>query len=176
MALAALAKQQPLGVGDPQCVDNWCLAVERAESKSGLNETREYDVTLCIFSRAERTVISFGAHAAEDLWTNVYLVDGQGTRYDPQPHQSEIPLNIVLNPGQAVRTRRVFDLPANARNIGLLVDRGSFGMCPMIGECNTSHSAADYVVASAVYRNGSDFLALVSHLKRNSASRPPEWR
>jgi hypothetical protein len=175
VTLAALAKQAPLGVGDPQCVDNWCIAVENVKSTM-LNQSRQYDVTLVLFSRAERAVTSFGAHAAADPTTDVYVVDGDRTRYDARPHPSEIPLNIPLAPGEAVRTRRVFDLPANARNIGLLADRGSFGMCPMIGECSTSHSAADYVVASGVYRKGSNFLVLVNALRRSAATKPVEWR
>jgi hypothetical protein len=174
VALASFAKQAPLGVGDPQCVDNWCIAVENVKSTT-LNQSREYDVTLVRFSRAETTVTRFRAHAA-GRDTDVYLVDSDGTRYNARSHASEIPLNVPLGPGEAVRTRRVFDVPANARNIGLLADRGSFGMCPMIGECSTSHSAADYVVASGVYRKGSGFLALVNELKRDAATKPAEWR
>jgi hypothetical protein len=175
VTLAAFAKQAPLGVGDPQCVDNWCIALENVKS-TALDQNREYDVTLVLFSRANRAVTSFGAHATANPATDVYLVDGDGIRYDARPHPSEISLNVPLAPGEAVRTRRVFELPAKARNIGLLADRGSFGMCPMIGECSTSHSAADYVVASGVYRKGSSFLALVNGLKRNAATKPPEWR
>jgi hypothetical protein len=75
-----------------------------------------------------------------------------------------------------VKTHRIFELPADARNIGLLADGGSFGGCPMIRECSTSQSAADYVVASGVYRKGSGFLALVNDLKRTASSKPAGWR
>jgi hypothetical protein len=173
--LTVFARQTPLGVGDPQCVDNWCIAVENVKA-TALNQSKEYDVTLVLFSRANRTVTSFGAHAHADSDTDVYLVDGDGRRYEARPHASEIPLNVPLAPGEAVRTRRVFDVPSNARNIGLLAGRGSFGMCPMIGECSTSHSASDYMVASGVYRKGSRFLELVGDLKRNAGAKPVGWR
>ncbi len=177
VGFAAFAKQQPLGFGDPQCVDNWCIAVESVTS-TVTDQTRESAVTLVLFSRALTAVTSYRAHAASDpaAGGDVYLVDGAGTRYDALPHPAEIPLSVPLAPGEAVRIRRVFDLPTNARNIGLLADRGSFGMCPMIGECSTSHSAADYMVASGPYRKGSSFLALVNSLKRSAASKPTEWR
>jgi hypothetical protein len=174
-AMTAVAKQKPLGVCDPQCIDSWCLAVEHAKAPPH-GHTNVYDVTLCLFSRAERTRTSFGAHAAASETTDVYLVDDRGTRYDALPHDSETSLNVSLKPGQAVRTHRVFELPADAHNIGLLAASGSFGACPMIGECSTSHRAADYLVASGVYRKGSGFLALVSDLRRNAARKPPEWR
>src|SRR5277367_6113658 len=57
VALAVVAKQPPLGVGNPQCVDNWCIAVE--DVKSTLRDKAIlYDVTLCIFSRANRAKTS----------------------------------------------------------------------------------------------------------------------
>jgi hypothetical protein len=151
------------------------MAVEDVKA-TPVDQMRVYDVTLCLFSRAERTPTSFGAHAAAGPATDVYLVDDRETRYNPRPHDREIALNVRLEPGQVVRTRRVFDLPAGAHDIGLLPDGGSFGMCPMIAECATSHSAADYMLASGVYRKGSGLLVLVSELKRNAASKPPEWR
>jgi hypothetical protein len=175
VALAVVSKQPPLGVGDPQCVDNWCMAVEDVKS-TPTERTIVYDVTLCIFSRANRTPTSFGAHSAADRTTDVYLVDDHGRRYHPLPHSSEIPLNVTLEAGQSVRTRRIFELPSDARNVGLLPDGGSFGACPMIAECSTSHSATDYVLPSGVYRNGSGFLALVNDLRRNAGAKPPQWR
>src|ERR1700680_4549769 len=78
--------------------------------------------------------MSLPVSSAADKTADVYLVHNHGTRYDPRPHDSEIPLNVTLEPGQVVRTRRIFELPVNAQNIGLLGDGGSFGACPMIGE------------------------------------------
>jgi hypothetical protein len=83
-AMAVVSKQPPLGVGDPQCIDSWCIAVENVKS-TPRDQTNVYDVTLCIFSRAERTRTSFGAHASADNTAEVYLVDatGRGTIHNP---------------------------------------------------------------------------------------------
>jgi hypothetical protein len=175
MALTAFSKQRPIGVGDPQCIDSWCIAVEKVDS-TPQDATTVYDVTLCIFSRAETTPTSYGAHAASDEKSDVYLVDDRGRRYDSRPHPSEVPLDVTLKPGEAVRTRRVFELPSDARGLGILSAGGSLGMCPMIGECSTSHSASDYALARGVYRKGSSFLALVNDLKMSAQAKPPQWR
>jgi hypothetical protein len=82
----------------------------------------------------------------------------------------------VLEPGQAVFTKRTFDLPIDARGIAVVIGDGSFGACPMIAECSTSHDASQYVIATGVYRKGSSFLALVQNLKREARTKPPSWR
>ncbi len=175
IVLTVLSKQAPLKVGDPQCADNWCVAVEDVQSARE-GQTITYDVALCLFSRAQRTVTSFGAHNAPDPSNDFQLVDDSGRHYQPLPHDSEVPLGIVLHPGQAVRTRRRFELPADARGIRVLIAKGPFGACPVLGECSTSHPASDYVVASGVYQPGSSFLALVHQLQRNAKAQPTGWR
>jgi hypothetical protein len=175
IAVGALAKQAPIGVGDPQCIDNWCIAVENVTA-TPREAITAYAVSIRIFSRAERTPTSFGAHAAADESSDFYLVDDGGRRYDPLPHVGEVPLNVSLQPGEAVRTVRIFEVPSNARGIGLLAGGGSLGVCPMIGECSTSHSASDYVLARGVYQKGSGFLALVNGLRRGAESKPVQWR
>jgi len=105
VAVTALTRPAPLSVGDPRCVDDWCIAVEDVKALPR-SSTNVNDVTLCLFSRAGHTRTSFGAHAAADGSTDVCLVDGQGRRYDPLPHASEIPLNATLQPDQALRTEQ----------------------------------------------------------------------
>jgi hypothetical protein len=175
IAVTAVSKQPPLTVGNPQCIDNWCGGVEKVELRPQA-ATIIYDVTICIFSRAERAPTSFGAHAAVDASADFTLVDSRKRRYGPLPHQAEPPLNTVLRPGQFIRTLRTFELPADAREVGLIVADGSFGACPMIAECSTSHPASEYAVASGVYAKGSSFLALVHDLQRNASSKPSTWR
>lgn len=73
-----------------------------------------WDVTLCIFSRAEKTRTSFGAHAAADETSDVYSLDDRGRRFFPRPHEAEAPLNVTMQPGDVVRTQRVFEVPEDA--------------------------------------------------------------
>jgi len=131
---AALARRVVLRVGDPQCNDDWCIAVDGAKTTPHDNHVA-YDVSLRIFSRARRVAMRDNGAA------DVYLVDSAGRRYDPIPRGTEIPLNTLLQAGESVATARFFDLPADARGLGLIVERRGFPgpVCLIIGECDAFH-------------------------------------
>ena len=131
----ALSKPVVLGVGDPQCSDDWCLSVEGVKRTPGTSAV-VYDVTLRIFSRARR--VAQREMAARD----VYLVDAGWDRYDPMRTGVEIPLNTLLQAGESVTTSRKFQLPAESRATGLMIDRGQVmfvPICLIIGECGAFH-------------------------------------
>lgn len=132
-AATALGKPVVLHVGDPQCDDDWCLAVANVE-RTPINGLVRYDVTLRIFSRARRVVQrEMGAK-------DVYLVDARWRRYDPVHNGTAPPLNTVLQPGESVTTRRRFELPAGVRSLSLRIDRPSIvPICLVIGECEVFH-------------------------------------
>ncbi len=124
-----------LRVGDPQCSDDWCLAVEDVQ-RTPLNSAVSYAVTLRLFSRAQR-------RAQREKGVSVYLLDARGRRYDPLPDASEVPLDILLQPQESVTAKRVFRLPADAGEAGLVVDHGSgFPGCLVIGENTWFHRPA----------------------------------
>jgi len=131
---AAFAKQTVLRVGEPQCDDDWCLAVD-AVDRTPQASTVRYRVTLRIFSRALRVA------QRENGASDVYLADSRGERYDPIPQGSEIPLNTLLQAGESVTTTRLFELPAGAGNVELIVGRHGLpnGVCLIIGECEVFH-------------------------------------
>jgi len=57
----------------------------------------------------------------------VYLTDHRSRRYDPIPDTSDVPLNVLLGPQESVAATRVFNVPADAREIGLvLAHEGGF--------------------------------------------------
>ena len=129
----ALLKQVVLQVGEPQCSDEWCIAVERV-NRTPKGEVTVYDLTLRIFSRALRRA------QRENIATDVYLVDGNWKRYDPIPRGDETPLNTLLQPGGEITTGRRFELPADAHDISLIVGRRAmFPICLIIGECGAFH-------------------------------------
>jgi hypothetical protein len=129
----AFSKEVVLRVGDPQCSDDWCIAVERVE-RTPQNAVTLYAVTLRIFSRARRVV------QRENVARDVYLVDAHWRRYDPILAGSEVPLNTLLQPGESVTTGRSFELPADDHDIGLMVDRTTIlPVCVIIGECGAFH-------------------------------------
>ena len=131
-AATALSPKVVLRVGDPECSDDWCIAVEGVK-RTQQNAVARYDVTLRIFSRARR--VAQRELAAKD----VYLVDGRWRRYDPVLSGSEIPLNALLQAGESIITSRHFDLPADIHGIGLMVERSALPICVIIGECGAFH-------------------------------------
>jgi hypothetical protein len=128
----ALSKQVVLRLGEPQCFDDWCIAVDGLQ-RTPMNATLQYDITLRIFSRARRVA------QRENGAKNVYLVDARWKRYNPVPAGREVPLNILLQPGESVTAARRFELPADDRNVGLMLDHSPWPICVVIGECGAFH-------------------------------------
>jgi hypothetical protein len=128
--------QRIINIGDPQCNDDWCIAVQdvlRTPSSSGTS----YSVTLLLSSRARRI-------SQRENGVIVYLIDSDGRRFDPTPKVSETPFNVLLQPGESVTAVRVFELPSNEHDIGLVVDHndgllGCFPGCFVITENNWFH-------------------------------------
>jgi len=119
-----------LHAGEPQCRDDWCFQVDHAE-----RTPNGYNVEIKIFSTAKR--VAQRENGAKD----VYLVDEQWNRYNPEPSTSEPPLNTLLQPGESVITHRTFNIPATTSNIGLALDHSNdgFPICLVIGECEALH-------------------------------------
>jgi hypothetical protein len=73
----------------------------------------------------------------------VHLVDSQGRAYDPssvgqKAHEVQNgaarPLGDLLSPGSSFTTVRVFDLPLEAKEVGLVVVHGSWPGWFIIGD------------------------------------------
>jgi hypothetical protein len=105
--------------GDERCFDDWCFAVSNVSRTPSVAGT-SYTVELRVFSRAKRV-----PQRANDV--NVYVVDARGSRFDPAPAPAEAPFNVLLQPGGSVTTTRVFHLPADARDVGLVLEHGGSG-------------------------------------------------
>jgi len=134
-AATALSRQAVLHAGDAECNDDWCIAVDGAQ-RTPQGSTAVYDVKLRIFSRA------LGRPQRELIATDVYLVDSLWNRYDPVHNATDIPLNTLLQPGESIATRRIFEAPAGAHGLGLMVGRSGFPnkpVCLIIGECEAFH-------------------------------------
>jgi hypothetical protein len=130
--VTAASSPKVLHIGDPECLDDWCFQVDHAD-----RTPNGYNVAIKIFSRAKR--VAQRENGAKD----VYLVDEQWNRYDPEAHPTESPLNTLLQPGESVITHRTFNIPATASNIGLALDHSNdgFPICLVIGECEAFHHA-----------------------------------
>jgi hypothetical protein len=103
-----------LEVGDRRCFDDWCIAVENAsrqEAQGGVT----YLVTLRLSSSARRVT-------QRENNVVVYVADRLGRRYDPAPDPSAVAMNVQLGPQESVTATRSFRVPAEARELGMVID------------------------------------------------------
>lgn len=123
VAIAFLKPQRVMSIGDPWCFDDWCLTVEKVDRTAGLSQV-SYNVELRIFSRARRVT-----QRANGAW--IYLIDDRGRRYSPDPAPSAVPLDAVLRPLESATTLRVFHVPPDAHELGLITGHGGRYCGPM---------------------------------------------
>lgn len=129
LLVSAALPQRVLGVGEPWCFDDWCLSVDGVNRVEGQPDVA-YRVSLTIFSRAKRV-----SQRAKGAW--IYLIDSRGQRYEPLLDPQAVPLDVLLQPGESVKTLRTFQVPARASGLGLITGHGG-PYCslfpPIIGE------------------------------------------
>jgi hypothetical protein len=129
LMVSAALPQRVLSIGDPWCFDDWCLSVDGVNRVDGQPDVA-YRVSLTVFSRAKRV-----SQRAKGAW--IYLIDGRGQRYEPLQDAGEVPLDVLLQPGDSVKTWRTFRVPASASGLGLITGHGG-PYCspfpPIIGE------------------------------------------
>ena len=80
LTVSFLKPQRMIAAGDPWCFDDWCLTVDKVVRTPASSQI-SYDVQLRISSRARRVT-----QRAAGAW--IYLIDGQGHRYSPEPDPS----------------------------------------------------------------------------------------
>ena len=102
-----------LNVGEDQCSDDWCIAVEKVNRTPAAGAI-SYELMLRISSRARRA-------AQRETGLTVYLTDTRGSRYEPLPDPSAVPLDVRLEAQQSVTTTRVFKVPPDASDLGFVV-------------------------------------------------------
>ncbi len=102
-----------LRVGEAQCFDDWCIAVDKVDRASAGAKIR-YKIALALSSRARRV-------SQRENNIVVYLSDRDGRRYDPIPEQSAVASTVLLQPAESVTATRVFEVPVAARDIGLVM-------------------------------------------------------
>ncbi len=123
--VSLLTPRRVFAVGEDQCSDDWCIAVQGA-SRTGDSALA---VTFRIASRALRVT-------QRERFVVVYLRDSGGRRYDPDPAPGQPPFDTELGPGAFVGTQRVFHVPPHAAGLGVIVTRAGdvpFPRCCIIG-------------------------------------------
>ncbi|MFI5244756.1 MAG: hypothetical protein ACHQQR_05980, partial [Gemmatimonadales bacterium] len=74
----------------------------------------------------------------------VYLTDSLHRRFDPDPAETAVPLDVRVAPGESVDAVRRFDLPADAGGVELVfTHEGGFPIGAfIIGENQLFHKAS----------------------------------
>ena len=118
---SAFWPRRVLHVGERRCFDDWCIAVENAVRRPA-NGQVAYRFNLRLSSTARRV-------SQREFGLAVYLSDDRGRRYDPVPNQSDVPFSVPLAPRESVTTARLFEVPADAHTLGLVIaHEGGFQM------------------------------------------------
>lgn len=116
IAVSILSPQRVIEAGGAQCFDDWCISVNGVkELRNGSSTT--YVVSLRLASRARRA-------SQRENGLHVRLIDDQGRRFDPRKDPNEVPFNVLLGPGESVTAERIFDVPADAAGLSLVVRHG----------------------------------------------------
>jgi hypothetical protein len=102
-----------LKMGGPRCFDDWCITVESAARRPA-GGRGAYLVAFRLSSTAR------GVSQRENSLA-VYITDDRNRRYNPVPHNTDVPFNIQLGPQESVTVTRVFELPADAHEPGLVI-------------------------------------------------------
>jgi len=102
-----------LQFGARRCFDDWCIAVEKAGRQPADGHVA-YVVTFRLSSTARRV-------SQRENSLAVYVTDNRGRRYGPVPNKSDVPFNVQLGPQESVTATRVFDVPADAHEPGLVI-------------------------------------------------------
>jgi hypothetical protein len=113
IAVSLLRPRQILEVGEDKCFDDWCIAVQSFERTPSGSEA-SYHVAIRLSSTARRV-------SQRENHVSVYLRDGRGRRFDAIPAAGEVPINSLLLPQQSIVANRAFAIPADARDVGLVI-------------------------------------------------------
>src|SRR5258708_6805455 len=143
VSVSLLSPQQVLAMRQDRCFDDWCLSVEQVVQQPTIGSAPMlvrvhgvFDlVTVRVSSRAR-------AVSQRALDAQVYLLDTQGQRYDPNPAgqlvldasgQGGQPLDSELAPFGSFTRTVVFDVSKGVSHLALVVTHGLFPDVIVIG-------------------------------------------
>jgi hypothetical protein len=122
LMVSAFTPQRYIAIGDDQCSDDWCIAVQAVHGETtGLG--LQYDVTFRLSSRARRV-------AQRERFVDVYLRGERGREYAPRAEANAVPFDTLLQPGETISATRRFLVPADASIVGLVITRAGGGRFP----------------------------------------------
>ena len=111
--VSLVTPRRTLKIGDRQCFDDWCVAVEDV-SRTPTQDGILYSIALRLSSRARRV-------AQRENNLSVYMTDDRDRRYEARADPSAIPFNILLKPQQSAAVHREFAIPTDLKPAGLVI-------------------------------------------------------
>ena len=147
VVVSLLSPRKELRVGQDECFDDWCLAVDNVHfsTSAGGGAFRTPAQGIFYFVRLRVSSRALGrAQAAPDA--AVYLLDEHGRTFEPSPegqrayesaNGKSIPLGTRLLPGASFQSVIVFDVPKGVGPIGLVVSHGGWPGRFIIGDSNS---------------------------------------
>lgn len=112
VSVAYAAPQRVIAIDTPWCLDDWCLTVKNIQ-----HADTNYNVDLVISSEAKRVT-----QRAKGAW--IYLRDENDRHYEPFDDPGEVPLDVLLQPGESVAAQRRFHVPVKVHELGLVTGHG----------------------------------------------------
>ena len=116
LAVDFIQPRHTMKVGDLWCFDHMCTAVEKVDTAPLKSET-SYDIKLRLYNSSRREV-----QWAPNAW--IYLIDDKGRLYPPVDDPAAVRLDVRLQPQQTVMTSRVFHVPTEVQDLGLITGHG----------------------------------------------------
>ena len=126
VATSLASPRRMIQLNEPQCFDDWCVAVAQVEQTEAGSETL-YSVAIRLSSRAR-------GRPQRENGVSAYLLDARGRRYDAREDPQATPFNVLLNPGDSVTAMRRFLVPADTPDPGLVIAHGRFPGIFIIGD------------------------------------------
>ncbi|HZS47901.1 MAG TPA: hypothetical protein VFC63_22720 [Blastocatellia bacterium] len=134
VVVSLASPQRVLPMGQDECFDDWCVSVDNAKTVSNIGSGSTaatangnfYVLQLKVSSRARR----ISQRAPDGV---VYILDGKGNRYEVSEagqrayeaaNGATLPIDSLLGPSSSFTTVRVFDLPKDVTDPGLVVQHG----------------------------------------------------
>jgi hypothetical protein len=129
IGVSAFSPQRFVAVGEDQCSDDWCIAVQAVRRDTIRSDVR-YEVSFRVSNRARRA-------AQRERFVAAYLRDEDGHQYAPVSEATESPFDTLLAPRQTILAIRYFIVPAQTRIVGVVFMRkggGRFPGCCIVGD------------------------------------------
>jgi hypothetical protein len=127
--VSAFTPQRFVSIGNDECSDDWCIAVQ-AVHRDSTSAAMRYDVRFQLASHARRI-------AQRERFVAVHLLDERGAKYAPASEPNDVPFDTLLQAGQTLTAVRRFVVPADTKLRGLVIERsggGRFPRCCIIGD------------------------------------------